>query len=173
MSLPELAVQSLWFIFPAYIANASPVLLKGRRPLDFGKKWGKNRILGDGKTWEGTIGGIVIGTMVGLLQIYAHNSLPASLGLAKLDFAIVFLLAAGALAGDVAGSFVKRRFSIPRGAHLPVFDQLTFLVAALLFSSVAYRPGSDMIIFLFILTPIVHWATNNVAYMLKLKSNPW
>ncbi|MBI2578665.1 MAG: CDP-2,3-bis-(O-geranylgeranyl)-sn-glycerol synthase [Candidatus Aenigmarchaeota archaeon] len=169
----SLILQSLWFIAPAYIANASPVLLKGKRPLDFGRRLGKNRLLGDGKTWEGTFGGIAIGTLFGLAQIYAQDYLPANLNLVKLNLTLVLLLSAGALIGDVGGSFIKRRFGIPRGQHFPLFDQLTFLIAALIISSPAYRPEISMIILLFIMTPVVHWATNNVAYILKLKKHPW
>lgn len=172
MSL-SLILQALWFIAPAYIANSSPVILKGKRPLDFGRKLGRHRILGDGKTIEGTFGGIAIGTLFGLLQIYVQDFLPASWSLAKLNFSLVLLLSTGALTGDVVGSFIKRRFGIPRGKHFPLFDQLTFLIAALLLSSYVYRPSNQMVVTLFILTPIIHWATNNVAYILKLKKHPW
>lgn len=169
----SLILQSLWFIAPAYIANASPVLLKGKRPLDFGKKLDKDRLLGDGKTIEGTFGGIAFGTLFGLAQIYAQDYLPPGLNLVKLDLALVLLLSTGALAGDVAGSFIKRRFGIPRGHHFPLFDQLTFLIAALIISSLVYKPAIEMVVLLFIVTPLVHWATNNVAYILKLKKHPW
>ncbi len=173
VNLLELLLQSLWFIAPAYIANASPVLLKGKRPLDFGRKLGKNRIFGDGKTWEGTLGGVAIGMVFGALQIYFQKYLPANLGLVNLTFTLVFLLSAGALIGDVAGSFIKRRFSIPRGAHFPIFDQLTFLISALIISSFYYRPDTNMVVLLIIMTPFIHWASNNIAFILKLKKQPW
>lgn len=168
-----LIIQSLWFIAPAYIANSAPVIINGKRPLDFGKKLGKNRILGDGKTIEGTFGGIAFGTLFGLLQIYAQDYLPASWNLIRLNNTLVLLLSTGALIGDIVGSFIKRRFGITRGAHFPLFDQLTFLIAALLLSSIIYKPEIRMIVLLFILTPIVHWTSNNVAYILKLKKHPW
>ena len=50
----EIILQALWLILPAYVANASAVLVGGGTPVDSGKNWkdGK-RILGDGKTWRG------------------------------------------------------------------------------------------------------------------------
>ena len=55
-------LQALWLILPAYIANASAVLVGGGTPIDFEKNWrdGK-RILGDGKTWRGLIVGAFVG----------------------------------------------------------------------------------------------------------------
>ena len=52
----EIILQALWLILPAYVANASAVLVGGGTPVDFGKNWrdGK-RILGDGKTWRGLL----------------------------------------------------------------------------------------------------------------------
>ncbi|MBI4154336.1 CDP-archaeol synthase, partial [Candidatus Woesearchaeota archaeon] len=66
MVLLEL-VQALWFIWPAYCANAFPALMEGKRPLDFGKKLGGKRVLGSSKTIEGTAGGIAFGIIVGLI----------------------------------------------------------------------------------------------------------
>ncbi|MEM5870469.1 MAG: CDP-archaeol synthase, partial [Candidatus Aenigmatarchaeota archaeon] len=37
-------IKAFWFILPAYGANAFPPLMKGKRPIDFGKKLGKERI---------------------------------------------------------------------------------------------------------------------------------
>ena len=30
---------ALWFIFPAYCANAAPVIFGGGQPMDFGKRF--------------------------------------------------------------------------------------------------------------------------------------
>ena len=64
-------VAAFWIMVPAYVANAGAVPFGGGTPVDFGKcaKDGR-RYLGDGKTWRGLIGGIVVGILFGLLQIF-------------------------------------------------------------------------------------------------------
>jgi len=42
-------LQAFWFIAPAYAANAFPPLVRGKKPIDRGKKFFGNRLLGNGK----------------------------------------------------------------------------------------------------------------------------
>ncbi len=61
--------QAIWFILPAYVANATPVLTGGGPPIDGGKKLSDGyRILGDGKTIRGFILGLLAGSIVGAIQ---------------------------------------------------------------------------------------------------------
>ena len=56
----------LWIMMPAYLANTIAVITGGRFPIDQGSKLDDgNRILGDGKTWSGLIGGTIGGIIVG------------------------------------------------------------------------------------------------------------
>ena len=58
----EIIIQALWLVLPAYIANASALLIGGGTPIDFGKNWKDGKlILGDGKTWRGLITGAFVG----------------------------------------------------------------------------------------------------------------
>lgn len=140
----EIIIQALWLILPAYIANGSAVLVGGGTPIDFGKKWkdGK-RILGDGKTWRGLYVGAFLGMTAGfglsVVAIYAADSDFAFLGLN--DFTgfpvmipIIFSLCFGALLGDIAESFFKRRIGKKRGEDWIIFDQLDFIIGALVLS---------------------------------------
>lgn len=140
----EIIIQALWIILPAYIANASAVLVGGGTPIDFGKKWkdGK-RILGDGKTWRGLYVGAFLGMTAGfglsVVAIYAADSDFAFLGLN--DFTgfpvmipIIFSLCFGALLGDITESFFKRRIGKKRGEDWIIFDQLDFIIGALVLS---------------------------------------
>jgi len=140
----EIIIQALWLILPAYIANGSAVLVGGGTPIDFGKKWkdGK-RILGDGKTWRGLYVGAFLGVTAGfglsVVAIYAADSDFAFLGLN--DFAvfpvmipIIFSLCFGALLGDITESFFKRRIGKKRGEDWIIFDQLDFIIGALVLS---------------------------------------
>lgn len=172
MSL-ELLLQSFWFIAPAYAANGFPPLMRGRAAIDSRRMLRGNRLLGDGKTWEGLLGGIVFGVFVGSLQIYGQAYLPRELGLAEMTFPIVFLLALGTMAGDLGGSFVKRRMGMKRGERAMFLDQLGFLLMSFIFVSLVYLPGFDQMIILVVLTPVIHWLSNMLGYWLHVKRNPW
>jgi len=159
--------SAIWFILPAYFANAAPVVLGGGPPVDMGKKFlDGRRIFGDGKTTHGFVGGLIVGTIVGLLQGIAEAPLGEHLLLG-------FLLALGALLGDLASSFIKRRLSIERGGAAPGLDQLGFVVVALILASPVKLPTWQTIAVILIITPPIHLATNFVGHKLGLKSRPY
>jgi CDP-2,3-bis-(O-geranylgeranyl)-sn-glycerol synthase len=165
--------QALWFIWPAYTANAFPAVLNGRHPIDFGKKFGKNRLFGSSKTIEGTIGGILFGILMGLVEINIYPFLPESLGLQSLTFSMIVLLSVGALAGDIIGSFIKRRMNMKPGHPVILLDQLGFLFLAFLLVAPVFMPSFEMILILVIITPAIHLLANIVGYALKFKKHPW
>ena len=173
MELPYLILQSFWFVAPAYAANGFPPLMRGKIPIDRGKKFRDERLFGDGKTWEGLLGGIIFGVFVGSLQIYWQTYLPDKLGLMTMTFPIIFLLTLGTMAGDIGGSFVKRRMRMRRGERALFLDQLGFLLMAFLFTWPIYMPRLDMMVVLVLLTPIIHWLANVFGYWVKVKRNPW
>jgi len=163
----NIIASAIWFILPAYFANAAPVVLGGGPPLDMGKKFlDGRRIFGDGKTARGFVGGLIVGTIVGLLQGVARAPLREYLLLG-------FLLALGALLGDLASSFIKRRLGIERGGAAPGLDQLSFVVAALILASPVKVPPWQVIAVILIITPPIHLATNFVGYKLGLKGRPY
>jgi CDP-2,3-bis-(O-geranylgeranyl)-sn-glycerol synthase len=162
---------ALWYILPAYFANASPVLVGGGRPIDGGRNWRDGRrLLGDGKTWRGFIGGVSIGTIVGLLQYFLT---PGFYGSLQNAFLLAFLLSFGALIGDLVGSFIKRRLVLPRGYPAVGLDQLGFLISAMAFAYPVKTISSGQMLFLLIFTPLVHWSANYFAYKMGWKSVPW
>ncbi|MDX1747598.1 MAG: CDP-archaeol synthase, partial [Halobacteriales archaeon] len=63
----SLVVGALWAMLPAYIPNNAAVLFGGGRPIDGGRTWDGRRVLGDGKTWRGTVAGTLAGTAVALV----------------------------------------------------------------------------------------------------------
>jgi len=140
----EIIIQALWLVLPAYIANASALLVGGGTPIDFGKHWkdGK-RILGDGKTWRGLISGAFVGMTCGfgfsVVAKLAAASDFAFLGINDftgfpLMIPIIASICFGALIGDIVESFFKRRIGKNRGEDWIPFDQLDFIVGALFFS---------------------------------------
>lgn len=166
-----LLVQAFWFIAPAYAANAFPPLVKGRSPLDFHKNLGKHRILGDGKTIEGSIAGILFGLFIGSLQLAFQDYV--DLGFIKMSFLLVILLSVGAILGDITGTFIKRRLGIKRGDPAILLDQLDFLAIAVVFSLLVVSLSLEIIAVLFLLTPVVHLTANYIGYKCGVKKHPW
>jgi CDP-2,3-bis-(O-geranylgeranyl)-sn-glycerol synthase len=165
MDILQLIIEAVKFIFPAYCANAIPVIAGGGISMDFGKTLPDGRpVFGKNKTFRGFIAGLAVGTIVGLAESLLFNY-PITFG---------FLTSLGALMGDLTGAFLKRRLSIPPGGLLPVVDQIDFIIGAILFSLLLPMPLNwESYIAVLIITPPVHLLTNYAAYRLKLKSNPW
>ncbi|MEM3716150.1 MAG: CDP-2,3-bis-(O-geranylgeranyl)-sn-glycerol synthase [Candidatus Bathyarchaeia archaeon] len=164
--------NALYYIFPAYCANASPVLFGGGKPIDFGRKFIDGKpIFGPHKTYRGFIFGLLVGTLVG----YVQEFIAPTYGLPAGSVLRGFSLSLGALTGDLIGSFIKRRLNLKPGAPLPVIDQLSFVIFALLFSliiepsSISFM-GAALII---VLTAPIHILVNIIAYLLRLKETPW
>ena len=168
-------LYAIWLIFPAYVANASAVLFKGKISIDFGKKWHGKPIFGSGKTWRGLAGGTMAGIIAGLLM----NLVYPSFGNGMEMFIVLFSLSFGALVGDLIKSFIKRRIGKQRGEKWLIADQIDFLLGSFLFSFLFAREWFVAnfriyhIVFLLIFTPLIHLATNILAYVLKLKKVPW
>ena len=145
------------------------------------RTWGDRRLLGDGKTWRGT----AVGTLVGITLAAGLNVAAAPLGSA-VGFSLPTFppagalgLAAGAMAGDIAASFLKRRSGRARGAAFPGVDQLDFVVGALLCAFV-FAPGWAQVTFtlgvlavIVVVTPVLHVGTNIIAYLIGAKNEPW
>ena len=75
LSLVECCIIVLWIMMPAYLANTIAVLTGGKYPIDQGKTLADgNRILGDGKTWSGLVGGTLGGVMIGYAQLNFGNN---------------------------------------------------------------------------------------------------
>jgi CDP-2,3-bis-(O-geranylgeranyl)-sn-glycerol synthase len=171
MEIIQLVIEALKFIFPAYCANAIPVIAGGGYPIDFGKKFFDGKpIFGKNKTFKGFFSGLTVGTAVGYLESVFLNYPPKDSGLL-----FGLLLSLGALFGDLAGAFIKRRLGMVPGDLLPVVDQVDFIIGAILFSfffSFQILP-LELIIAVLIITPPIHLLTNFAAYKLGLKDNPW
>jgi CDP-2,3-bis-(O-geranylgeranyl)-sn-glycerol synthase len=160
----QLTIEALKFIFPAYCANAIPVIAGGGYPMDFGKNFLDGKpIFGKNKTFQGFFCGLIIGTVVGLAESAIFGYSPF--------FGLTLSL--GALLGDLAGAFLKRRIGLAPGNRLLVVDQVGFIVGAVLFSFFIMSPPWELIVMVLIITPPTHLLTNFAAYKLGYKSNPW
>lgn len=148
----------LWFL-PAYVANASATfsrILPFRHPIDFGISI-DNRLLGDGKTFEGFFIGLVMGSSTGILLNLFGVPTP------------FFYLVLGALVGDLIGSYIKRRTGLPRGEDAFPLDQLDFVFGAFLLTP----PDANTALVIILATPLLHRFANILGFILKLKKEPW
>lgn len=182
LALFELAI---WIGLPAWIANATPVLGGGGRPIDGGHVFRDGRrLLGKGKTIRGFLVGIVFGTLTGIAQFLAAPYLRPLLQMfvtvtSEMDYVlfmqvpVAILMSCGALTGDLVGSFIKRRVNIKSGDPSPVMDQLGFIIMALLFTAPIFIPSPVFVTILIITTFFVHWLSNVLGYFLGLKNHPW
>ena len=186
MGIGLLIAKSLYLMLPCYLANSSPVLSKNllkslAKPIDGGMKFRGQPILGSHKTWRGLIMACITGIMVFVLQKYLY-----SFGFFK-DLSIIdydtmfssysvlpgFLFGFGAILGDAVKSFFKRRAGIESGGRWIPFDQLDFIVGALVMMSFIYVPPLENIIVIVIFTPLIHITSNHLAFYLKIRKEKW
>jgi len=169
---------ALWFILPAYIANAFPVIFGGGLAIDMGKKLPDGKpIFGSHKTFRGFIAGLIAGILTSVVQTVAlqYNTLSEFVLPFQFNVLIGSMIALGALMGDLIHSFIKRRIGLVEGSPLPVADQLDFVVGAILFSLLVSVPQPSLltVILIIVITPPTHLLTNFIAYMLGVKKTPW
>ena len=165
MDVVLLIVEALKFVFPAYCANGTPVLAGGGTKMDFGKNFvdGK-RIFGNNKTFRGFFFGWAIGMLVGSIEYMVFPGFPVL---------FIVLTPLGALLGDLAGAFLKRRLGITPGGLLPIVDQIDFVLGALVFALPLMIVYWQLAVTVLLITPPIHLFTNFIAYKMKLKRHPW
>jgi len=181
------AISGLWLMLPALLPNSAAVIFGGGTPIDFGKSLQGRRILGDGKTWTGFIGGCAAGVSLGIIQMmiafpfdsrtfWGFGDFPSALG-------VIVVLATGSLLGDMGGSFIKRRLGKERGARMPGLDQYDFLIGAILLAVIFFPDWfighfiADghiwSLIVLIVVVPVLHRAVNIIGYKMGKKEVPW
>lgn len=118
--MPQLIFESVWIFLPAAVANMAPVFAARFNWLPQLARPISQNFLGNNKTWRGLLLGVLFGSATGYFQ-YAGSSYGLLAGV---------LLGFGALFGDAAKSFIKRRFNIMPGQPWPPWDQIDYVVGA-------------------------------------------
>ena len=164
MRLAEL----VYLLLPAYFANMAPPFSK------FWQGWNRpisRRWFGDHKT----IVGFVLGVLAGILASYVQSRIPwrpRSMD-PSIWLPIGFAQGLGAMGGDAAKSFLKRRLGIPPGRAWIPADQLDFVVGALLLSWPWLRLGPTDIVLILIFTIAAHISVNHIAFALGIRDSKW
>lgn len=175
MDVLNLILSSLYFILPAYIANMCPVFFdKLHFPLGAPIN---EKLFGSHKTWRGFYAGYIGALATLFLQSYLYGLVISSaaktspiLNYSEINiFLYAALFGIGALAGDLIKSFFKRRRGIAPGGSWFPFDQLDFVLGTLIFLSPFFVLPWQNIAAIIIITPLLHFLANLLAYALKLK----
>jgi CDP-2,3-bis-(O-geranylgeranyl)-sn-glycerol synthase len=180
----QLVFKALWFILPAYVANASAVIVHDRNPIDGGAKFLDGKpLLGKAKTVGGFSAGVFFGTLVGVAQaLLESQGLVLLNGFSFFDRVLLaFVLSLGAMTGDSVGSFIKRRFDLKPGQATPFLDQWGFVLLAFFFVFLlsffsgrpSFFPETTIFLVVLVVTPFLHVGTNLLAYKIGWKEVPW
>lgn len=171
-------VEAVWIILPAYAANGLMPLSKGSRYIDAGRTFRGAPLFGKGKTWEGMLVAMLVGMVIGTVEMFAQPFLPWAMSpeplvIVPMGPILGLLLGLGAALGDLGGAFIKRRIGLARGRPAPILDQEDFLVGAFLLASLVVSIQLSWFILLAVLTPVLHLVANIIAFLLKVKKEPW
>lgn len=165
-----LILKTLYFFLPAAFANMAPVLFKNipifNKPINI-------KLFGSHKTYRGFFFGIILAIAVSFLQFlispYANLSL---IQYTTNNFLLIgFLLGAGAITGDLVKSFFKRRLNIKPGNSFIPFDQIDWIIGAIIFTFPIIIYSLIQILSLLIICGLLHPLTNLLGYALKIKKN--
>lgn len=168
LGLISSALLVLWLYLPGFLANTFAMMWGkwlpktgyGPWPIDGGKNWKDgNRILGDGKTWNGLIGGSFTSGLLMMLIVMVMGQ-PSTINDTEVSILInpltgyegawwdmgshltsAFILGTflgfSCLVGDSAGSFIKRRRGLKRegdvSSKAPLLDTLPFAIMVFAF----------------------------------------
>jgi CDP-2,3-bis-(O-geranylgeranyl)-sn-glycerol synthase len=189
-TLESSAVQVLWLLLPAYVANAIATIPRGRGPpMDFGRIWKRDgrRALGPSKSWSGFLFAGFVAIPVGLLEAWLILLAPPDLRIVPqlaptvlAAIPVVAILTFGAMTGDALGSFIKRRLGRDSGARTLLLDQMPFVLVPIAVGIVLYPAlflgvfaSWEAVLWLLVYTLGLHAAFNWVGYWAGLKKVPW
>jgi CDP-2,3-bis-(O-geranylgeranyl)-sn-glycerol synthase len=177
-------LTAIWFLLPAAAANAAPVfaakipaLHRFDTPIDGGRKFDGQDWFGPHKTWRGFISGIIVATVV----LYAQQLLVVHAGLMSfitIEYAALPVLllgpafAVGALGGDLIESFAKRRVGISSGKSWFFFDQIDYVIGAIVVSLFFVVLPVSQYLLMLVFWFIVHLVVSYIGYRVGLKDEP-
>jgi CDP-2,3-bis-(O-geranylgeranyl)-sn-glycerol synthase len=166
--MPMRLLELVYFMLPAYVANMSPPFTR------FWHGWNapiNRRLLGDHKTVVGFALGVAMGVAAAFVQ--SRIDWERSLWPASSWLAVGVAMGFGAMAGDSAKSFVKRRIGVAPGKPWIPFDQLDFPIGALLLAwplvTLSWTDAAIVLVFTF----VADIAVNHVSFWLKIRDTRW
>src|SRR5437667_1376582 len=162
------ALQLAYFMAPAYAANMAPPFVR------YWKGWNRpisRRWLGTHKT----VLGFVVGVLAAMLVTFAQWLLawPGSIVRYEEWPLLGLLFGVGAMAGDSAKSFFKRRLGVEPGRPWIPFDQLDFVVGALVLVHTRVALTWTDVATILLLNFCGHIVVSHVGRWLGVKDTRW
>ncbi len=174
-----------YFFLPAYFANmAAPLVNRAgwfeswAKPIDGGKKFKGEPILGDHKTWRGAIFAILAGMAVFAAQEQLYrfdffkNVSLIDYGQAGLCL-VGFFMPLAAVLGDLSAAFAKRRLKLKPGAKFMPWDQTNYVLGNFMILGPVLRLDLAVWGVLFFFTFFIHIIVNRIGYELGLHKAKW
>lgn len=171
--------DAFWFFLPAGIANVAPVfankisvLNRWQTPLDLGKTYKGQRILGNNKTWRGLVFGTL---MAGITYPFVSTLVYGVSAEPDVMVGAVFtggLMGFGALVGDAIESFFKRRRGIRPGNSWFPLDQTDYIIGGLLFVYPLVQPPLKFMAVVLVLYFGLHLLGSYIGFLVGLKDKP-
>jgi CDP-2,3-bis-(O-geranylgeranyl)-sn-glycerol synthase len=181
----KILIESVYFMLPAYAANALPVVFNRfnlfsylAKPVDFNTRLFGKPLFGHSKTFRGFIVGVGGGIIFGVIQYFLY-SISSIQNISLIDYSLInsfyigFLLGLGALFGDLIKSFLKRRIGISSGNSWLIFDQIDYAIGALIFVSFLIIPSYQHIITIIAVSAVFSVFANIFAYLFGIKKVWW
>jgi CDP-2,3-bis-(O-geranylgeranyl)-sn-glycerol synthase len=161
-------IQLLYFMAPAYAANMAPPFVRywrgWNRPIS--RRW-----LGAHKTVLGFTLGVLAAVTTTFIQsrIAWEGALVASGHWAALGLRF----GVGAMTGDIAKSFAKRRAGVAPGDRFVPWDQLDFVLGALALVWGAAALSRADVVTIVLLSVAGHVLVNHLGYWLGIRDVKW
>ncbi|MFZ5842570.1 MAG: CDP-archaeol synthase [Pseudomonadota bacterium] len=179
----RLLLEIFWLMLPAGVANMAPVVAARLFPhwdwpIDAGVSLAGVRLFGDHKTVRGLLAGVVAGALVFIGQQLLCARFEPLRAIARLDYATASwwwgaALGLGALLGDLLKSFFKRRFGIAPGQPWFPFDQIDWMLGALLIAWPMAVLDLRLVTVALLLAAIVSLLVKRVGFWLHLDDKPF
>ncbi|MCP6719567.1 MAG: CDP-archaeol synthase [Patescibacteria group bacterium] len=181
----QFILSSFYFFIPAYFTNMTPPVARKtgvfkflNKPVDFGKRFRGERILGSHKTWRGAILGIIVGIIIIYFQawLYQFSSIReiSFFNYQKINILFLgFLISGGAVFGDLLFAFIKRRWGLKPGAKFLPFDQTNYVIGAAIFLTPFFKIDSLAWLILLILSFFLHMIATRIGYYLNINRSKW
>ncbi|MFH1367401.1 MAG: CDP-archaeol synthase [Patescibacteria group bacterium] len=176
-------LKTAWYFLPIGVANMMPVIFSRwfnflAFPLDGGKIWRGERIIGDHKTFRGILLAVLGGTLIFVIQKYAYINSDFFYSISLINYgkeslALGFFMGLGAITGDLVKSFFKRRMKKDPGRSWFPYDQIDYTLGGMIFGLLFFVPPWPIMIFAIVLGVLLHLATNLIGQAIGLRKAAW
>ena len=176
---------ALWFYLPAGNANMAPIfavkikwLDRLNVPIDFGLTFRGKRLFGENKTVRGFVAGYFAAWIALVAQVWLYHHVGFIHDISLIDYGQIniWLLSAvfsiGALGGDALESFFKRQADIKPGQSWAPFDQMDWIVGAVLLSLSVTNFPANVYLWAVAWGMLLHPISTVIGWLFKLKDKP-